>query len=379
MNGTLREQLDELLGAVEPAPVPLDRIRRRALGIRLRRTGAVASVLAAAGLAAALLTGSPAPFSAPAPAVGTTTQPFAHGVAHGKPWRLAVEDIAGPGYRCVPGVTIDGSDADPIAPVPGMVTAVGNPAFVTLGLALPGIGIGFVQVPPGIRELTLRMDGPGGGQRELRPTTVTACGEQFRLAGFDYPLTARLRLDAGSASVTVPGVLSDPRNSDVYAQVTGVWQNQDATYGQLASGTLATGQAYGQQWSINVLFGAAGDCYQLTAVNVERAETRSMGECGPVSTPSGLATIMALPLGFGNGGATGYAGLVSPATASVVARLSDGATTSAVPHVVDGRKYAALFVPGSTRIARLTWLNAAGATIASTTSVAQYGVTQFKP
>lgn len=376
MNGTLRERLGELLEDVEPSPLPLDRIRRRALGIRLRRTGAVASALAAAGVTAALLTGSPAPVSAPAPAVGATIQPdrpFARGVAHGRPWQLAVQDIAGPGYRCVPGVTINGSDADPIAPVPGMVTAVGNPAFVTLGLALPGIGIGFVQVPPGMRELTLLIDGPGGGRRELRTTTATACGQQFRLVGFDYPLTARLRLDTGSASVAVPGVLSDPRNSDVYAQVTGVWQNQDATYGQLASGTLATGVAYGQHWSVNVLFGAGGDCYRIAA------NASSMAACGPVSSPYGLATIMALPLGFGGGGGTGYASLVSPATARVVARLSDGSTMPAVPHVVDGRGYAAFFVPGSARITRLTWLNAAGATIASTTSVAPYGVTQFKP
>ncbi len=374
MNGTLREQLDELLGAVEPAPVPLERIRRRALGIRLRRTGAVASVLAAAGVAAALLTGYPAPVSAPAPTVGATTQPgrpFAHGVAHGRPWQLAVQDIAGPGYRCVPGVTVNGSDADPIAPVPmpGRTTA----AFISLGVALPGIGIGFAQVPPDVRELTLLADGPGGGWRELPTTTVTACGQQFRLVGFDYPLTARLRIDVGTASVAVPSMLSNPQNSDAYAQATGVWRNEGVTYGQIASGTLATGEAYGQRWSIQVTFGATGDCYQIAA------GSSSMGDCGPVSTPSGLATIMALPLGFGNGGGVGYASEVSPATARVVATLSDGSTTSAVPHVVDGRKYAALFVTGSARITRLSWLNAAGATIASTTSVAQYGVTQFKP
>lgn len=376
MNGTLREQLDQLLGAVEPAPVPLERIRRRALGIRLRRTGAVASALAAVGVVVALLAGSRAPVSAPVlPAGGVTGPgvPFAHGVAGGRPWRLAVQDLADPGDLCVPGVTIDGSDADPIGPSPGMQTAVGNPAFVTLGAALPGTGVGFVQVPPGIGSVSVLTGGIGGERTEAPVMTVVACGERFRLAGFAYPLTAPLRLDAGPADVAISAILSDPLGSAVAPDVTGVWQNLDASYGQPGSGTVAIGEAFGQAWSIQVMFGAAGDCYQIAAGG------SSMGACGPVSTPSGLATIMALPLGFGNGGGVGYASLVSPATARVVARLSDGSTTSAVPCVVAGRKYAAVFVPGSARITRLTWLDATGATIASTTSVAPYGVTQFKP
>lgn len=375
MTGTLREQLDELLNAVEPAPLPLERIRRRALGIRLRRTGAAAGGLAAAGLVAALLAGSSAPLSAPAPATGGPIQPgtpFASGVVAGQAWRLAVQDIAGPGYRCVPGVTIDGSDADPIAPVrlPGLASSAGNPAFITLGSALPGTGVGFVQVAPGIDALSVVVN---GASKVLRTTAVTACGERFGLVGFDYPLTARLRLDAGSASVTVPGVLSDPPNGGVFPQAAGVWQNQAASYGDLASGTLATGWAYGGVWKIQVEFGAAGDCYQFIA------GSSSMGACGPVSTPDGLATIMALPFGSGDDGAVIYASEVSPDTAGVVAWLSDGSTTSAVPQVVDGRKYAALFVVGPTRIIRLTWLNRFGGTIASTTSVARYGVTQFQP
>lgn len=374
MSGTLRDQLDELLNTVEPAPLPMDRIRRRALGIRLRRTGAVAGVLAVAGVVSVLLSGSPAPVSAPArPADGTIQAgtPFASGAVDGRTWRLAVQDIAGPGYRCVPAVTVDGSDADPIGPSSAIATAAGDPAFITLGPALPGTGIGFVQVPLAARSVTVLADNTAEPP-SVPVATVTACGERFRLAGFAYPLTAPLRIEVGSASIS-PGALSDPQDSDVSPQVTGVWQNADATYDQLASGTLATGWAYGHQWSVDVLFGAGGDCYQLAA------GSSSMAACGPVGTPYGPVTIMALPLGFGGGDGTGYAMLVSPATAGVVAWLSDGSTTSAVPAVVDGRKYAALFVPGSVRITRLFWLNATGATIASTTSVARYGVTQFKP
>lgn len=383
MNGTLRDQLDELLGAIEPSPVPVERIRRRALGIRLRRTVPVAGALAAAVVVLVLVSGSPAPVSAPAPAppAGATVRsgvPFAFGVADGRFWQLAVQDIAGPGYRCVPAVTVNGGDADPIGAGPGagMIPRVGDPAFITLGQALPGVGIGFVQVAPGVAAVSVLTSGSGGERTELPVTTVTACGERFRLVGFAYPLTGQLRLGAGSASVPVPGSLTDPRDSDVYPQVTGIWQNMDATYDQLASGTLATGQAYGQHWTIQVMFGAAGDCYALNA------GSSGTSTCGPVSTPSGLATIEALPLGFGGGGGVGYAGLVSPDTARVKANLSDGSTTYAVPRMVDGRRYAAFIVPGSPeteRVARLSWLNAAGATIGSVDWVTPYGVTQFQP
>jgi hypothetical protein len=106
-----------------------------------------------------------------------------------------------------------------------------------------------------------------------------------------------------------------------------------------------------------------------------------MGACGPVSTPSGPETIMALPLGYPNpsDGATGYAVQVSPAAAHLWATLSDGSTQLVTPRVVDGRKYVAFYVRGSLRLTRLTWLNATGKEIASTTALPQFGYTQFQP
>ena len=35
-----------------------------------------------------------------------------------EPWRLAVQDIADPGYACVPAITVNGTDADPCTPDP---------------------------------------------------------------------------------------------------------------------------------------------------------------------------------------------------------------------------------------------------------------------
>jgi hypothetical protein len=106
-----------------------------------------------------------------------------------------------------------------------------------------------------------------------------------------------------------------------------------------------------------------------------------MGYCGPVSTPDGPETIMALPLGFPDSGtsATGYAVQVSPDTGQLTATLSDGSTEPAVFCTVDGRKYATLIVPKPLRLAKLTWLNARGRAIASTTALPRYGYVQFQP
>jgi hypothetical protein len=106
-----------------------------------------------------------------------------------------------------------------------------------------------------------------------------------------------------------------------------------------------------------------------------------MGACGPVSTPNGPETIMALSLGYPNpsDGPTGYAVQVSPATAHLKAILSDGSTRLVTPRMVDGRKYAAFYVRTRLRLVRLTWLNAASKEIASTAALPQYGYTQFQP
>jgi hypothetical protein len=52
---------------------------------------------------------------------------------------------------------------------------------------------------------------------------------------------------------------------------------------------------------------------------------------------------------------------------------------SARPLVVNGRKYAAFFVPGLLRIFWLNWVDAAGRPIAGTTGLPQSGFMQFLP
>jgi hypothetical protein len=49
------------------------------------------------------------------------------------------------------------------------------------------------------------------------------------------------------------------------------------------------------------------------------------------------------------------------------------------PVVVEGRKYAAFFVPGPAHLTRLSWDNAADQEIADVQGLREYGYTQFQP
>ncbi len=103
----LRRALHGTLQPVPPPPVPLEAIVRRGKVIRRRRAGAAVGALALAAIVAvtslALRASQPPAVPPAAPAI--TAGPdgvFASGTADGHPWRLAVQDIADPGYRACP-------------------------------------------------------------------------------------------------------------------------------------------------------------------------------------------------------------------------------------------------------------------------------------
>ena len=383
-------------------------IRRAGNNIRLRWGAGV--VLGAAAAAAVLLlpaahsgTGSPHP--APASAAGRNGGPalaissvmtgtvapggvFAEGGADNRPWQLAVQDIAAPGSGCQPGVTLNGNDADPLFPRPAMVTPVGSLAFMRPGPAMPGVGFAIIRVPADVSWVWLDPAPINGLMLGLPPVTVTSCGEGFRLVGFAYPLAGTLRINASTATrslrYTVPRALSAPQPSLAAPQVDGVWQDMDAAHVQVATTTLATGSAFGQRWSIQLGFGTAGDCFTLSTAYIDdsaNARPERTSFCGPVSTPRGLSTIMALALGSpaGNGQGVGYAVSVGPGTAHLTAQLSTGATFSVTPVVVAGREYAAFFVPSPARLTRLKWENSADREVAAIQGLPDYGYTQFQP
>jgi hypothetical protein len=374
----VRQRLHGLLQVIEPPVVPLDTIIRQGRGIRLRRAAVAIGCLGLAGIIAAA-TGLTAPTAPPGetlpvtvPASGTAGPGgvFASGTVDGHAWRLAVQDIADPGYRCIPAITINGTDADPVSPAPG------NGADVALGPAEPGIGFAFVQLPADIERLVL------DGRESLPATTATVCGQRYRVVGFAFRLTHPPRITASSASPGWPASYqlplissTEPAATPTTPQTAGMWNNVGTTGAETASAVLASDQF----WSIRLLFDVGGDCYEFSAIS---RGTPDMGACGPISTPDGPETIMALPLSYppGSGnGPTGYALQVSPVTAHLKATISDGSTQLVTPRVVDGRRYAAFAVGTSLRLKRLTWLNAAGKEIASTTALPVFGYTQFQP
>jgi hypothetical protein len=313
---------------------------------------------------------------------------FAEGGADGHRWQLAVQDIAASGSGCQPGVTLDGNDADPLFPHPAMPTPVGSLAFMRPGSAMPGVGFAIIRVPADVSWVWLDPGPVTGLMLGLPSVTITACGERFRLVGFAYPLASTLRIDASTATrslrYTVPRALSAPQPSLAAPQIDGVWQDMDTAHARVAITTLAAGRAFGQRWSIRLGFGTAGDCFTLSTAYIDdsaNAKPEQTSFCGPVSTPRGPDTIMALALGSpaGNGQGVGYAVSVGPGTAHLTARLSNGATFRVTPVVAAGRRYAAFFVPGPAHLTWLNWENTAGHEIAGIQGLPDYGYTQFRP
>ena len=194
----LREHVRGLLQAVEPPAAPVDVIIRRGRARRLRRAGVVAGGLGLAGIAAVatLLTPSrppapphpPLPVTVPASGIAGPAGVFARGVADGHAWRLAVQDIADPGYRCLPAITVNGTDANLVQP------SLRNYAAVAFGPAAPGLGFAFVQLPADVTGIVL------DGQDTVAATTATACGLRYQLAGFAYRLAHPPQVTAAGAA-----------------------------------------------------------------------------------------------------------------------------------------------------------------------------------
>ena len=195
----LRQRVHGLLEVVAPPVAPVDAIIRRGRGIRMRRAGVAVGGLGLAAIIAALVLTPPAaprPPAPPAPLPATETAGpggvFARGVADGHAWRLAVQNIADPGYRCIPAITVNGTDADLLFPDPG------DGADVAIGADAPGIGIAFVQLPDGIDALLVN------GQESVPAIEATVCGQHYRLVGLAYRLKHPPRLTAQYAGPDWP-------------------------------------------------------------------------------------------------------------------------------------------------------------------------------
>jgi hypothetical protein len=378
----LRQRLHEEFGALEVSLPPVLRITGRGRGIRARRRALAAgtAVLAALAVAAAAHFN---PKTAGAPTV-TLNKPnpaapggvFASGTAHGKPWALAVRNIADAGsHRCLAAVMFNGRDGDVLFKVAKGTPSFGNPAFVSGISGFPGIGAMFTQVPPGTTRLVLGF--ADGMQVSARPVGVRACGTAFNLAGLVFA-DAR-RTPTGVATYTRSGL--DERlvlnsNAAVWTMfgpsTRGVWVNLDKSRADIAASQAATpigaGTVTGQAWHIRVSLGLYGQCY--TATLRTPGHGRGQGSvCVPVAAPPRIVSLTYLPVSSAQAQLPGYAGLVTPRAATVVVSINNGTSRTVRPVDVAGRAYLAFAVPAGCRPYLLSLYDAAGHRIATSTAL----------
>ena len=385
----LRQVLREETSQIENVPAPVDAILRRGRAIRARRRGAAISCVAVLAIAVAVTAGrqafgppgGPAPVALPGHLRGhavTLNVPdprapggvFASGTADGAPWRLAVRNMAGPAPWCLPAVMLNSRDGDVLFYQPGLRPLISNTAFLTNPHGQPGTGYAFAEVGSGVTRLIVTLR--DGTRLTVRPVAVRLCGQRFHLAGFGYPAAGVGQIAAylgsrATFSYHPSARLFGPRASAPGAfAAPGLWYNTKSD-GSAANGPIGSGQAGGANWRLSMSLGAGGQCY--TGYAGSGGSHGSAEECLPVQAPSAGVALSWVPLPPTAAGLTGYAGLVSPRTGYVIARLSDGTARKLTPIDMGGRKYFGLAVDQEARLARVTMYDTAGRAFASTTAI----------
>jgi hypothetical protein len=375
----LRRRLHEEIDLAEVGPAPVDAVFRRHRTVRARQlvalTSGVAVVAAAVGLLAVRGPAGAPPRPSGRPSLGgTLNEPnpptrggvFAAGAAHGRAWRLAAVNLADPGYRCLPGVVLNGQNGDLLQPgfLPGL--ALGNAAFLAVTPGRPGIGFAFLQLRPGVSEVTA--DFGDGTRLGLRPVTVTVCGQQFRLAGFEYPRQGVTRITARSAQGRPIGYtpLADYFNPASSLQ-DGTWFNLQGAIGNVASGEIGSGSIGSKSWRMQVTLGPDGECFTSQIGPAGWGFAASI--CAPVGASPKGASLTPLPYALPAGTLVWYPGTVNARTAYLRAHLSNGRTIPLVPAVVGGRKYIVVGVAEGVRLTGLTLYDTHGHVLADVTSL----------
>ena len=378
----LSQRLHEEFGALEISPAPVLRIIGRGRGVRARRRALAAgtAVLAALAVVAAAhfdtrtATASGVTLNPPNPAAPGGV--FASGTAHGKPWTLAVRNIADPGsHRCLPAVMFSGRDGDVLFKAAKGTPSFGNPALLSGISGFPGIGAVFTQVAPDITRLRLTF--ADGKQVSARPVRVRACGTSFNLAGLAF---ADARRSPGEIATYTPFGLDEGLDLESSAAVwtvfgpttRGIWVNLDKSQADIAASQaefrIGAGAVAGQVWHIRVSLGLYGQCY--TAALRRQGQGRGQGtRCVPVAAPPRIAALTFLPVPGALTQLPGYAGLVTPRAAKVVVSVNNGSILTVRPVSVAGRAYIAFAVPAGCRPYLLSLYDAAGHRIAASTAL----------
>ena len=363
---SLRRRLHAEADQAEVGPAPVEAVFGRYRAARTRRLAALLFSTAVLAAAAAVLVirapaGKPPGLSSP-PGTGV----FAAGTANGRRWSLSAVNLADPGYRCLPGVVIDGQNGDLLQPgfLPGF--PLGNAGFLAVSPGRPAAGFAFLWLRPGVTGVTASL---GDGTRlALRPVTVSVCGHSFRLAGFRWPRQGVTRIAARSAqghriSYTPPAAIFTP---DSPFQ-DGLWVNVQAATGNAAAGEIGSGRIGRTPWRMEVTLGTEGECF--TAYEGPAGAAGSASICAPVSAPPRGAALTSVPFGRPGGALVWFMGTVRARTAYLRAHLSSGQVIRLVPAVVGGREYIAGGVRDGVRLTRLTLYSAHGQVLADVTSL----------
>lgn len=366
---SLRRRLHAEADLAEVGPAPAEAVFRRYRAARTRRLSALASGAAVLAAAVAVLVirapagpaGEPPGLSSP-PGTGV----FAAGTANGRRWTLSAVNLADPGYRCLPGVVVNGQQGDLLQPgfLPGF--ALGNAAFLAVSPGRPAAGFAFLRLRPGVTSITASL---GDGTRlALRPVTVSVCGRHFRLAGLRWPRQGVARITARSPqghqiSYTPPAAIFTP---DSPFQ-DGSWVNVQGQAASAAAGAIGSGRIGSTPWHMDVTLGADGECF--TAYEGRPGAVGSASICAPVSAPPRGAALTSVPFARSGGTLVWFMGTVRARTAYLRARLSNGQVTRLVPAVVGGREYVAVGVREGVRMTRLTLYGAHGQVLADLTSL----------
>jgi hypothetical protein len=365
----LRQRLHEEVDRAEVGPAPADAVFRRYRAGRTRRfcaLGAGVAMLAAA--VTVLVIRAPAGPAGRSP--GLVSPPgsgvFAAGTANGRRWSLAAVNLADPGYRCLPGVVVNGQNGDLLQPgfLPGL--PLGNAGFLAVSPGRPAAGYAFLWLRPGVTRVTASL---GDGTRlGLPPVTVRVCSQTFRLAGFRWPREGVTGITARSAHGQQIGYTPP---SDIFAPDSpmqdGSWVNAQGATASAAAGEIGSGHTGGTAWRMDVTLGPEGECF--TSRLGSPTATAGASICAPVSPVPRGAALTSVPYARPAGVLVWTMGTVGARTAYVRADLSDGRTTRLAPTVVGGRKYIAIGARDGVRLTRLTLYGPGGQVLASLTDL----------
>jgi hypothetical protein len=300
---------------------------------------------------------------------------FASGTADGKPWQLAVRNIAAaPGTPwCLPAVMFNGRYGNVLYPVTDGAPAFGNPAYLADIPGFPGVGAIFTQVKPSVTRVIATL--PGGRSLTVRPVRVSGCGgERFLLAGFAFA-----NAQGVPTMLTVEGhgfaeALGLMRLGVFGPTARGVWANTDKERADIASSRAAqpigTGTVSGQTWHVRTALGLFGQCYTATLRGGPGGSRgQSADQCVPVAAPPRVVALDPVSIPGAVTQLHGYAGLVNPGTARVVVSISNGANLKIRPVRWTGRAYIAFAVPPGCRVSELSLYDAAGHLFATTATL----------